>query len=95
MPLIPAEGVYAANAWLDDGSSWPAALNIGPNPTFGEQTKKVEAHLIGFAGTLYGQGIALDLIARLRATRRFGSIDELKAQLAVDTQLAASLVARG
>ena len=28
--------------------AWAAACNIGPNPTFGEQVRKVEAHLIGF-----------------------------------------------
>ena len=30
---------------------WPAACNIGPNPTFGEHSRKVEAHLIGFTAT--------------------------------------------
>src|SRR5204863_6684191 len=51
--LIPGDGVYAARAVLEDGAAWPAAVNIGPNPTFGEQARKVEAHLIGFAGDLY------------------------------------------
>jgi riboflavin kinase/FMN adenylyltransferase len=45
--LLPAQGVYAARAITPSGN-WPAAVNIGPNPTFGEQTLKVEAHLIGF-----------------------------------------------
>src|SRR6185369_13040438 len=43
--LLPAQGVYAARA-LTPAGNWPAAINIGPNPTFGEQTLKVEAHLI-------------------------------------------------
>src|SRR5262249_24526237 len=34
--LVPAEGVYAVRAY-GHGRAWPAAANIGPNPTFGEK----------------------------------------------------------
>ena len=44
--LLPAVGVYAGRGWVD-GRSWAAAINIGPNPTFGVETLKVEAHLVG------------------------------------------------
>ena len=65
--LIPADGVYAARAWVDGrGPAWPAACNIGPNPTFGEQARKVEAHLIGFSGDLYDRRVELDFLKRLR-----------------------------
>lgn len=81
--LLPALGVYAGRAVLPD-QSWPAAINIGPNPTFGEQAVKVEVHLIGFSGSLYGQPIEVDFISRLRDIRRFASVEELKKQLAED-----------
>jgi riboflavin kinase/FMN adenylyltransferase len=83
--LVPAEGVYAARAWVDGrGPAWPAACNIGPNPTFGEQARKVEAHLVGFSGELYDKSVELDFVRRLRATRPFASVDELLAQIRVD-----------
>ena len=41
----------------EEATSWPVACNIGPNPTFGEQTRKVEAHLIGYDGDLYGRRV--------------------------------------
>jgi riboflavin kinase/FMN adenylyltransferase len=93
--LIPADGVYAARAWVDDGHgpAWPAACNLGPNPTFGEQARKVEAHLIGFAGDLYGQCVALDLIARLRATRRFSSLEELLEHVRADVDQTRRIIA--
>ncbi len=70
--LIPADGVYAALARVDGrGPSYPAACNIGPNPTFGEHGRKVEAHLVGFSGDLYGGRVEVDFIRRLRDTRRF------------------------
>jgi len=83
--LVPAEGVYAALAWIDGlGPAWPAACNIGPNPTFGEHAKKIEAHLIGFAGNLYGRVVELDFLERLRATRKFSGLDELLGQIQAD-----------
>ncbi len=78
--LLPAQGVYAARA-LTPAGNWPAAINIGPNPTFGEHTLKVEAHLIGFSGNLYGQPLELEFLSRLRSIRPFDSIASLKTQL--------------
>ena len=64
--LIPLDGVYAARVFAPGEESqpvaWAAACNIGPNPTFGEQIRKVEAHLIGFDGDLYGRSVELDFL---------------------------------
>jgi len=87
--LLPGLGVYAGRAILPD-KTWPAAINLGPNPTFGEQAVKVEVHLIGFAGSLYGQPMEVDFLARLRDIRRFGGVDELKAQLREDIAASAA-----
>jgi riboflavin kinase / FMN adenylyltransferase len=85
--LLPADGVYAARAFVEGrGPSYPAACNIGPNPTFGEQARKVEAHLIGFSGDLYDRRIELDFLKRLRATRRFPGLDDLLRQLRADIE---------
>ncbi len=85
--VVPGDGVYAARALLE-GGAWPAAVNVGPNPTFGEQARKVEAHLVGFAGDLYGAPIALDFVARLRDTRKFAGPAELVEQLRLDVEQA-------
>jgi riboflavin kinase/FMN adenylyltransferase len=91
--LLPAAGVYAGVGIVrvqgsrvggQEESRWSAAINIGPNPTFGDDAVKVEAHLIGFDGDLYGQILEIDFLDRLRDIRTFGSADELKAQLAID-----------
>jgi riboflavin kinase / FMN adenylyltransferase len=87
--LVPAEGVYAGLAWIEDEDHpWPAACNIGPNPTFGDEAKKIEAHLIGFSGDVYGQMVQIDFIERLRATRKFASRDELVGQIQIDVERA-------
>jgi riboflavin kinase/FMN adenylyltransferase len=88
--LLPAAGVYAAHAVAEgDGTAWPAAVHIGPNISFGETAISVEAHLIGYAGNLYGRTLHVDFLDRLRDTRRFATVDELRAQLSVDVERAA------
>lgn len=89
--LLPAAGVYAGRAWVD-GTGWPAAINLGGNPTFGEQACKLEVHLIGFHGSLYGRPLEVDFLDRLRDIRPFASVTELKEQLARDVQTTRELV---
>jgi riboflavin kinase/FMN adenylyltransferase len=85
--LVPGDGVYAVRVEAG-GTSWAGAANVGPNPTFGEHARKVEVHLIDFAGDLYGQPLVVDFICRLRDTRRFGGPAELMAQLGRDVEQA-------
>ncbi|MBL8798874.1 MAG: bifunctional riboflavin kinase/FAD synthetase [Planctomycetia bacterium] len=92
--LLPGNGVYAVRV-EQAGQQWPGAANIGPNPTFGEDARKVEIHLIGFEGDLYGQALAVDFVARLRDTRPFAGVAELKAQLQQDVDQARQLIANG
>ncbi len=81
--LLPAAGVYAGRAWVGQ-TAWPAAINLGPNPTFGEHALKTEVHLIGFQGSLYGQVLEVDFLARLRDIQRFSGVDALREQLQAD-----------
>jgi len=83
--LVPGDGVYAARAF-HNGAAYSAAVNIGPNPTFSEQARKVEAHLIGFTGDLYGQSLTLDFLERIRDTKRFSGPAELREQLQRDVE---------
>ncbi len=81
--LVPGDGVYAVRALFQD-KVFAAAANIGPNPTFGEQARKIEVHLLDFQGNLYGQTLAVDFIDRLRDTRPFAEVSALVAQLQAD-----------
>jgi len=81
--VLPGTGVYAVRAVVG-GATWPAAANVGPNPTFGEDARKVEVHLIDFAGNLYGAVLSVEFVAKLRDTRPFGGAAELAAQLGRD-----------
>jgi riboflavin kinase/FMN adenylyltransferase len=92
--VLPRDGVYAGRAQA--GGSWYAAgINLGPNPTFADQERKLEAHLIDYSGDLYGARIAVEFIDRLRDTVRFDSVEKLKAQLAIDIERARALAKGG
>ncbi|MEI6239574.1 MAG: bifunctional riboflavin kinase/FAD synthetase [Planctomycetia bacterium] len=87
--LMPGQGVYAARVTGAEGhGSWPAAVHVGANVSFGETAVSVEAHLVGFDGDLYGHTLHVDFLERLRETRRFASVTELTEQLVDDVKRA-------
>lgn len=89
--LEPARGVYAVSVRLADGTVHPGVANIGRRPTINDgQESRLEVHLLGFAGDLYGQSLSVALHTLLRAERRFDGLDALKAQIARDSEQAAA-----
>ncbi|MGL4512893.1 MAG: bifunctional riboflavin kinase/FAD synthetase [Lacipirellulaceae bacterium] len=91
--LLPAHGVYAARGGSGD-RWWPAAVNLGPNPTFGDGSTKVEAHLVGCNEPLYGQTLEVDFLERLRDVRPFASAGELVEQVKRDVADATAIANR-
>lgn len=90
--VVPARGVYAARAVIEDEPAWyPSMVNIGIRPTFdgsGVQSlhPTVEAHVIGLDKDLYGKQMRLEWLARLRDEQKFDSVDALKRQLEKDKE---------
>jgi riboflavin kinase/FMN adenylyltransferase len=92
--LRPAAGVYAVRAGIeqDDGVEWhDAVANLGTRPTVGGTDLRLEVHLLGFAGDLYGQHMRVALIDWIRPERKFAGLDELKAQIARDAAKARAI----
>jgi len=83
--LVPEMGVYAGMSYRGD-NVYAAAINIGPNPTFGEKARKIEVHLIDFQGSLYGEPLEVSFLSRLRDVTTFPNVDALKHQLDKDIQ---------
>lgn len=84
--LLPALGVYAGRVLGVAPLPWPAAIHIGPNPTFAEDLPKVEVHLPGWNGSLYGQRLCVEVLEQVRGIEKFPSVDALKAQLTSDVE---------
>lgn len=82
---LPAEGVYAALAYIDN-QACPSVTNIGRCPTFGSNECSVEVHILDYQENLYRRTLIIDIIERLRDEKRFSSAEELKNQIAVDVE---------
>jgi riboflavin kinase/FMN adenylyltransferase len=81
--LLPGEGVYAGRA-LHRDSGYRAAINVGTNPTFGQEPVHLEAFLLDFSGDLVGEPLAIEFWERLRDEVRFDSVEALSEQIAAD-----------
>jgi riboflavin kinase/FMN adenylyltransferase len=91
--LLPAQGVYAGIGHIEQ-ESWPAAINIGGNPTFAENALKVEVHLAGLSRDIYDVELKVDILERLREIQPFDGVEALKSQLAADVACANEIAFR-
>ncbi len=81
--LLPANGVYAAYAFLD-GVRYGAATNVGVRPTVGGLSLAVEAYLLDFDREIYGETLTLAFVQRIREERKFSGLEALQQQIGAD-----------
>ncbi len=85
---LPPFGVYVSLVTVD-GMQYGGITNIGKKPTIeGEFPVGAETYLLDFAGDLYGKQIEVQLLHFQRPERKFGSLEELRAQLCQDKEAA-------
>ncbi|WP_409292344.1 bifunctional riboflavin kinase/FAD synthetase [Peribacillus sp. SCS-37] len=86
--IYPATGVYAVKV-LHDGSSYNGVCNVGYKPTFHDKKPdhpNVEVHIFDFDSSIYGESVEIEWHRRLRSEKKFGSLEELVAQIAMDKE---------
>lgn len=84
---VPGRGVYAG--FVDvEGVRYAACTNVGVAPTFERGESKVEAHILDFAGDLYGLVVDVGFVEKVRDEKKFGGVEELKAQIGRDVETA-------
>ncbi|MFN2576585.1 MAG: bifunctional riboflavin kinase/FAD synthetase [Pyrinomonadaceae bacterium] len=86
--VIPPRGVYVTAILID--RQWRESVtNIGLRPTFGDAVQSsIETHVLHWAGDLYERTVRVRFLRRLRAEKKFDSIDELKSQISFDVSRA-------
>ena len=73
----------------------PSITNIGTRPTVDDSGRVViETHVFDLDRDLYGQGVRVGFVQRLRDERRFESLEALRAQIDADSQRARVLFSR-
>jgi riboflavin kinase/FMN adenylyltransferase len=91
---MPADGVYAGRLvvapYTEHAVTYPTAVSVGTNPTFGGAERRVEAYVLDHDDLdLYGAHVAVDFVARIRGQLRFEGPDalaDLVAQMARDVE---------
>ena len=84
LKLIPKDGIYAV--WVHvEGEKFMGALYIGDNPTLKNEFS-FEVHILNFAREIYGKTICLEFVKRIRDTKKFDDIAELKKNILSDIQ---------
>lgn len=81
-------GVYAARV-IYNGKRYNAVANIGDNPTFAGCYPRLEVNIQDFSADIYGEEIAVEFLAKLRAEQKFSGVDELVAAINRDKEAAA------
>ncbi len=82
---LTTDGIYATRAYIN-GKVYKSVTNIGTRPTFNGGNRTVEVFIIDFKGDLYGKDLRIDIIERVRDEIKFGSVEELKKQMAEDVK---------
>ncbi len=83
--VIPKYGVYATATLV--GGTWRRSItNIGVRPTFENDSEpSIESFIFDFVGDLYGDVLRVRFLHRIRDERKFNGIDELRAQIELDS----------
>jgi riboflavin kinase/FMN adenylyltransferase len=89
--LYPNEGVYAATVIVDE-QRYDGVVNIGTNPTFGDEKFAVEVFLFDYQGDLYGKELQVALVDKLRDEQTFPSVDALVRQIGHDVRKAKEIL---
>ena len=85
--MIPAPGVYAVKARLENTVVWKRGMmNVGTRPTFDGKQLTLETHIFNFDGDIYGQLLLVSFVQRIRGEQKFEGPEELAAQLKEDEQ---------
>lgn len=85
--LVPKHGVYVTQV-VYEGKCYGGILNIGYNPTFGEEQLVAETHIFDFNEDIYGKPIKVNLLQFIRSERKFSGPQELSEQISRDVAVA-------
>jgi riboflavin kinase / FMN adenylyltransferase len=81
--LLPKNGVYIVSSVIKN-TLYYGMMNIGNNPTLGENEQTIEIHFFNLDENIYHEKLQISFLEHIRDEHKFDSIAELKAQLEND-----------
>ena len=89
--LLPKNGVYVVSSEIDNVLHF-GMMNIGKNPTIGENEQTIEVHFFELNRNLYKENLEISILNYIRDEQKFNTIDELKIQLEHDKAFSLSFI---
>ena len=80
-------GVYAAKVKYD-GKIFNALANIGNNPTFDGEKRRLEVHIENFSKNIYNELIEVIFLEKIREEKKFDTANDLVAAIRKDRDMA-------
>ncbi|MCL0043407.1 riboflavin kinase, partial [Dehalococcoidia bacterium] len=71
-----------------------SVTNVGDNPTFGDEERYIEVHILDFTEDIYGTDLRVEFVQRLREEIKFDSVESLVSQMHVDVNDARAIFER-
>ena len=88
---ILLNGVYAVSTYINN-KKYNAVANIGYKPTFSGKKYLFEAHIFNFSSDLYGKRLEFNIISKIRDTKKFSNVEELKNYIRKDINAAKKIL---
>ena len=88
---ILLNGVYAVSTYINN-KKYNAVANIGYKPTFSGKKYLFEAHIFNFSSDLYGERLEFNIISKIRDTKKFSNVEELKNYIRKDINAAKKIL---
>ena len=88
---IPQDGVYVTRAFLN-AKQYFSVTNVGDNPTFGDEERYIEVHILDFTEDIYGADLRIEFVRRLREEIKFDSVESLVSQMHDDVSDARAIL---
>lgn len=85
--LFPEDGVYATIVKIDN-EFHDSVTNVGSNPTFSEEIRRIETYVFNLDRDLYDKEIEVFFVARLRPEIKFDNTTQLENRIKKDIALA-------
>ena len=89
--ILPADGVYAVKIVLE-AKEYKGMMNIGQKPTVDGNGISLEVNIFDFNQDIYGNGIKVRFVKRIRDERKFENLQGLKKQLLIDRNKARKIL---
>jgi riboflavin kinase/FMN adenylyltransferase len=81
--LLPKNGVYIITSKIDN-KNYHGMMNIGTNPTIGDNQQTIEVHFFDFDQNIYNKTLTIKVLEKIREEQKFDSLEALQLQLIKD-----------